>query len=134
VPRWLVMAAWATGPAGGYALLSMAHALLVERALNVDIGFGRALAFWVLSAYLALMLWGFLPRQAPSRLASPGLAYPLLGIGAVGLLVCGGFTLAWLAARWNPAVGIPVIGALIVMLSAAVGTLWIADRAEPGSS
>lgn len=128
------MAAWAIGPAGLYALLSMAHALLVERSLNVDIGFGRALAFWVVSAYLALMMWGFLPRPAPTRLARPGLVYPLLGVGAFGLLVCGGFTLAWLGARWNPAIGVPVIGALIVMLAAAGGTLWIADRAESRSS
>lgn len=134
VPRRLVMVAWATGPAGAYALLSMAHALLVERSLNVDVGFGRALAYWVLSAYLALLLWGFLPRRPPPRLAHPGVAYPLLGVGALGLLVCGGLTLAWLGARWNPGVGIPVLGALVVMLTAAVGTLWIADRAEPGSS
>lgn len=126
-----MIAAWTTGPAALYALASLAHALLVERHLSVDVGFGRSLAFWVVSAYLALMLWGFLPRRPSPRLARPGSAYPMLAIGAVGLLVCGGFTLAWLGARWNASIGGPVIGALMVMLVAAVGTLWIADRTEP---
>ena len=129
--RSLVIAVWSTGPAAAYALLSLAHALLIERSLNVDVGFGRSLAYWVVSVYLALLLWGFLPRRPPPHFARPGLAYPLLGVGALGLLVCGGFTLAWLAARWNPSVGVPVIAALIVMLAAGVGTLWIADRTEP---
>ena len=131
VRRSVAIVAWATGPAGLYALASMAHALLVERTLTVDIGFGRGLAYWVVSAYLALMLWGFLPRQRPSRFARPGIAYPLLGAGLLGLVVCGGFTLAWLGTRWNPGVGLPVLGTLAVMLVAAVGTLWLADRAEP---
>jgi len=58
----------------------------------------------------------------------------LLAVGGVGLLVCGGFTLAWLAAHWSPRVAVPVIGALIVMLLAGIGTLWVADRTEPGRS
>ena len=130
-PRWLVVAAWATGPAAVYALLSLAHALLVERRLTVDVGFGRSLAFWVVSVYLALILWGFLARRPGPRFARPRVAYPLLGVGALGLLVCGGFTLTWLAARWSPGVGVPVIGAICVMLAAGTGTLWLADRTEP---
>ena len=129
--RSLVLVAWATGPAALYALASLAHALLVERNLNVDVGFGRSLAFWVVSVYLALILWGFLPRRPSARFARRSVAYPLLGLGALGLLVCGGYTLAWLVARWNPDVGVPVIAALIAMLAAGTGTLWLADRTGP---
>ncbi len=129
LPRWLVIAAWASGPAALYALLGLAHALLVERSLTVDVGFGRSLAFWVVSAYLALLLWGFLPRQPSPRLAQPGVTYPALAVGVLGLLVCGGFTLAWLGAHWNRSIGMPVLGAMVVMVAAAVGTLWLADRA-----
>ena len=132
--RSLVIAACASGPAALYALLSLAHALLVERSLNVDVGFGRSLAFWVVAVYLALLLWGFLPRQPSARFARATVVYSMLAIGALGLLVCGGFTLAWLVARWNPSVGVPVLGALIVMLAAGIGTLRLADRSEPPPS
>jgi len=130
----LVIAAWATGPAAAYALLSLAHALLIEGTLTVDIGFGRSLAFWVVATYLALVLWGFLARSPSARLARPAVVYPLIGLGLLGLLICGGFTVAWLAAHWRASVGVPVIGSLIAMVLAALGTLWIAERTEPGSS
>ena len=131
LPRRLVIAAWATGPAAIYALLSLAHALVIQRNLTVAVGFGRSLAFWVVATYLALLLWGFLPPAPSARFARPSVAYPLLGIGLLGLLICGGFTLAWLAAHWSPSVGGPVLGALVLMVLAGLGTLWIADRTEP---
>ena len=129
-----MLVAWATGPAALYALSSLAHALLVERSLTVDVGFGRSLAFWVVSVYLALALWGFLPRQPSAGYARQRVSYPLLGVGLVGLLVCGGFTVAWLAARWSSGVTAPVLGALVVMLAAGIGTLWLADHTEPTPS
>jgi hypothetical protein len=134
LPRRLVIAAWATGPAAVYALLSLAHALLIEGVLTVDIGFGRSLAFWVVATYLALLLWGFLPPAPSARVARPAVVYPLLGVGMLGLLICGGFTLAWLAAHWRASVGVSVLGSLVAMVLAGLGTLWIADRTERRSS
>jgi hypothetical protein len=131
--RGLLVAAWATGPAALYALLSLAHAGLAQGILTVDVGFGRSLAFWVLGAYLALLLWGFLPRAPRGWIARRGAAYGLLALGGAGALVCGGFTLAWLVQRWSPSVAPPVLGALAVMLLAALGTLWVADRTERGA-
>jgi hypothetical protein len=130
-PRWLVILAWSGGPAAVYALLGLAHAALVERSLTVEIGFGRSLAFGVGALYIALPLWGFLPRHPRGWYARRG---PLLASGLVGILglaVCGGFTIAWLAAHWNPAVGIPVTASILALAVAAVVTLWFASRGEP---
>lgn len=129
-PRWRLVAAWSTGPAAIYALLSLAHAALVERVLTVDVGFGRSLAFWVLSAYLALGLWGFLPRRPRGRYARRGAVTAALTSGLLGLLACGGFTVAWLVARWNASVAVPVLASLAAMLVAALATLWVADKTE----
>lgn len=127
VPRWLVLLAWSTGPAALYALASLAHAAFVERVLGVDVGFGRSLAFWVGSIYLALLTWGFLPRRADAWYARRRNVLIALAIGLVGVLVCGTFTGLWLAAHWVPAVGVPVVASILVLLAAAVGVLWLAS-------
>jgi hypothetical protein len=127
-PRWLVILAWSTGPAALYALLSLAHAAVVERILSVDVGFGRSLAFWIGAIYLALLAWGFLPRVPRGWYAARRAVLPLLALGLVGAVVCGGFTALWLPAHWVPATGVPVAASLVILLVAAVGVLWLAGR------
>jgi hypothetical protein len=128
VPRWLIIVAWSLGPAGLYALLGLAHAALVERILNVDVGFGRSLAFWVGAIYLALLGWGFLPARPTGWYARRSLVLGLGAVGVVGLAVCGAFTGLWLANRWVAAIGTPVVASICVLLLAALGVLWLAGR------
>jgi hypothetical protein len=129
-PRWLVTLAWSTGPAGLYVLVSFAHAAFVERIFGVDVAFGRALAFWVGSIYLALLGWGFLPARPTAWYARwrPALAALTVGLGAA--VACGAVTVLWLVAHWVPAVGLPVTTSIVVLLVAAVGVLWLAARDE----
>ena len=127
-PRWLVVLAWSTGPAALYALLSLAHAAFVERILSVEVGFGRSLAFWIGSIYLALLAWGFLPRRPGAWYARRGPVLGALALGLVGLVVCGAFTGLWLAGHWVPVIGVPVTASIVVLLVAAVGVLWLAGR------
>ena len=127
-PRWLVVLAWSTGPAALYALLSLAHAAVVERILNVDVGFGRSLAFWIGSIYLALLAWGFLPRVPRGRYAARRTVLLLVALGLLGAIVCGAFTVLWLPAHWVPATGVPVAASMAALLVAAVGVLWLAGR------
>ena len=127
-PRWLMILAWSTGPAALYALLSLAHAAFVERILSVDVGFGRSLAFWIGSIYLALLAWGFLPRRPDAWYTRRGPLIGALAVGLVGLVVCGAFTGLWLAAHWVPGIAMPVIASIVVWLVAAVGVLWLAAR------
>lgn len=129
-PRWLVVLAWSTGPAALYALLSLAQAAFAERILSVDVGFGRSLAFWVGSIYLALLAWGFLPRRPTGWYARRGPVLAMLAVGLLGAVVCGAFTVLWLAAHWAPAVGVPVTASIVVLSVAAVGVLWLAARDE----
>lgn len=128
LPRWLLLLAWATGPAAAYALLSLLQAALVERILSVDVGFGRVLAFWVGTVYLALLGWGFLPARPGSWYSRRGVVLPLLGLGIVGAVVSVAFTGLWLAGHWVSSVGGPVVGSLAVVLLAGVGVLWLAGR------
>lgn len=120
--------ALATGPSALYMLLSLAHAALVERSLTVDVGFGRTLAFWVGSTYLALLAWGFLPRQPSGRYARRSVVLAAVGVGVVGGAVSVGFAGFWLASHWVPSVGGPVIVSLVVLVAAAVGVLRLAAR------
>ena len=131
VSRSLVIAAWATGPAALYALASLAHALLVERNLSVDVGFGRSLAFWIGSIYLALLAWGFLPRRPDAWYARRRPVLVALALGLVGLAACGAYTGLWLVGHWVPSVGVPVAASIVVLLVAAVGVLWLAGRDDP---
>ena len=131
-PRWLVVLAWSTGPAGLYALLGLAHAALVEWNLSVDVGFGRSLAFWVGSIYLALLAWGFLPRRPDAWYARRGPLLCALALGLAGFVICGAYTGLWLAAHWVPAVGVPVAASIAVLIVAAVGVLWLAGREDRG--
>jgi hypothetical protein len=125
------VAAWALGPAGLYALLSLGHAALIERALTVDIGFGRSLAFWIGAIYLALLLWGFLPARPTGWYARrPGVIVAGV-LGVVGAIVCGAYTALWLAAHWVPSVGGPVLGSIVVLAIAATFVLWLAGREDP---
>ncbi len=126
--RWLVVLAWATGPAAAYVLLSLAHAAFVERALTVDIGFGRTLAYWVGATYLALLAWGFLPRQPSRWYARRRPLVAALTVGLLGGVVSVGYAAFWLARHWVPAVGVPVVVSLVVLLAAAVGVLRLAAR------
>lgn len=130
VPRWLVILAWSTGPAGLYTMLGLIHAAVVERILSVDVGFGRSLAFWVAALYLALPLWGFLPRRPGGWYAHRRPVYVALGTGLGSALVASGLTVAWLARHWNPAVALPVLASIAVLAVAAVLTLRLAARAE----
>lgn len=128
VARWLVVAGWSTGLAGLYVLLSLAHAVVVERALTVDVAFGRSLAYWIGAAYLVLLAWGFLPRRptrwyARRRPTLAAMAVGLLG-GAVSLV----YTAFWLAEHWVPAIGVPVFGSIVVLVAAAVVVLRLAAR------
>ena len=120
--------AWSTGPAALYALASLAHAAFVERVLGVDVGFGRSLAFWIGTIYLALLAWGFLPRRPGAWYARRRPVMAALAPGLVGFIVCGAFTGLWLAAHWVPAIGVPVTASIVVLLVAAVGVLWLAGR------
>jgi hypothetical protein len=126
--RWLVVAAWALGPAGLYGLATFAHAALVERSLTVDVAFGRSLGFWVGAVYLALPLWGFLPARPTGWYARRAW---VMRSSAVGI-VCAAITLVydglWLSTHWVLGVGVPVVGSLVVLTVAAVGTLWLAGR------
>jgi len=127
-PRWLVILAWSTGPAALYALASLAHAALVEGILSVDVGFGRSLAFWVGTIYLALLAWGFLPRRPDAWYAHRRPVVALLALGLIGTIVCGALTVLWLRAHWVPCIGVPVTVSIVVLLVAAVGVLWLAGR------
>src|SRR4051794_6504739 len=132
-PRWLVILAWSTGPAALYALLSLAHAALVERSLSVDVGFGRSLAFWVGAIYLALAGWGFFPAGPDRWYARRPLVLGMLALGVAGFVVCGAFTGLWLSAHWVPSTGAPVVASVAVLLLSALGVLWLAGR-EDGPS
>lgn len=125
-PRWLVVLAWSTGPAGVYALASLAHAAFVERILSVEVGFGRSLAFWIGAIYLALLAWGFLPRRPSGWYARRRPIVGALALGLAGVVVCGAFTGLWLVGHWVPAIGVPVTVSIVVLLVAAVGVLWLA--------
>src|SRR5215212_6211050 len=81
--RRRVILAWSLGPAAAYALLSLAHAALVERILSIDVGFGRSLAFWVGTIYLALLGWGFLPARPVGWYAQRRLVIVMLALGVV---------------------------------------------------
>jgi hypothetical protein len=124
------MLAWSLGPAGLYALLSLLHAALVERNVSVDVGFGRSLAFWVGSVYLALLGWGFVPAHPTGWYARRRVVFAMLVPGAIGFLVCGSFTGLWLAGHWVSAVGGPVTVSGVVLVVVAVGVLWLAGREE----
>jgi hypothetical protein len=129
-PRWLVILVWSPGVAGVYALVGLLHAALVERLLTLDIGFGRSLAFWVVALYVALPLWGFLPKH-PTGWYARKPAILVAGVFAVlGTLVCGGYTLVWVVARWNATVGVPVLASILLVAVVAVATLWWASREE----
>ncbi|HYU18482.1 MAG TPA: hypothetical protein VEQ11_07285 [Chloroflexota bacterium] len=133
-PRWSVILAWSAAAAAAYALLGLIHAALVERILNLDVGFGRSLAFWIGALYVALPLWGFLPRAPTGWYARRAIVTTAALVGLLGLVVCGGFTVAWTVVHWNPSVGIPVLASLVVLGAAVGATLWFADRedrAEP---
>ncbi|MCC6176501.1 MAG: hypothetical protein IT305_14435 [Chloroflexi bacterium] len=129
-PRWRVVIGWSLGPAAVYAFVSLLQAL-AEGHLTVDVGFGRSLAFWVGTTYLALILWGFLPAAPHGWYARPRALMTLSALGALGVAVCGGFLALWLADHWQASVGTPVLLALAVVLVAALGTLWLAGRADP---
>jgi hypothetical protein len=129
-PRWLLILAWSIGPAAAYALVGLLHAALVEDILSVDVGFGRGLAFWIVSIYLALLTWGFLPARPTGWYARRQPVLAMLAVGVIGALVCGGFTGLWLMAHWSPAIGVPVVGSMVVLLAAGVGVLWLAGRAD----
>ena len=131
-PRWLVILAWSSGPAAVYALLGLLHAALIERALSVEVGFGRSLAFWVAALYLALPLWGFLPRRPSGWYARRPVARGALLVGLVGAVVCGGFAVTWLVRHGTATVAIPVLGSVAVLALLAGLTLRLADRAEDG--
>jgi hypothetical protein len=128
--RWTIVVAWSLGPAELYTLLSLAHAALVERNLSVDVGFGRSLAFWVGSVYLALLGWGFVPARPTGWYARRRVVVGMLGLGVVGLLACGSITGLWLAGHWVGAVGGPVTVSAVVLVLAAVGVLWLTGREE----
>jgi len=133
-PRWLVVVAWSSGPAALYALLGLAHAAVVERSLTLDVGFGRSLAFWVGTVYLALPLWAFLSARPSGWYARRGAIGAASTVGGLGLLVCGGFTVVWSLARWNGRVGLPIVLSLIALAATAGLTLWFAAREEPAEA
>jgi hypothetical protein len=133
-PRSLVILAWSTGLAGLYVLASLTQAALIERLLSVDVGFGRSLAFWIGTIYLALLGWGFLPSRPSGRYARRPTLLVALVVGLVATAVCGTFTALWLAAHWVPSVGGPVTVSIVVLVVAAVGVLWLAGRDERRTS
>lgn len=127
--RWLAIVAWSSGSAAAYALVGLVHAA-AEGVLDVDVGFGRSLAFWVGTVYLALGLWGFLPRRPTAWYSRPR---PLVAaglLGAVGTIVCGGYTVAWLAAHWSAAIGTPVLITLLALAAMISLTMWIAGQED----
>jgi hypothetical protein len=128
--RWLTILAWSTGPAAVYALLGLLHAAVVERILNLDVAFGQSLAFWVGAAYIALPLWGFLPRTPAGWYARRRLTQATLAVGVAGAAICGGVTIAWLVVHWRPSVAIPALSTILVLLVAMIVTLWYASRQE----
>jgi hypothetical protein len=127
-PRWTVILAWSTGPAGLYALLGLAHAAFVEQILSVDVGFGRTLAFWIGSIYLALPIWGFLPRHLNVWYARRRWLTVALAVGAVGAVTSTVYAALWLRTHWVASVGGPVVAAIAVLVVAATGVLWLAGR------
>jgi hypothetical protein len=134
VPRWLVILTWSLGVAGLYALVGLLHAAVVERQLTLDIGFGRSLAFWVVALYVALPLWGFLPKRPTGWYARRPAILVAGAFAVLGTLVCGGYTLVWVVARWNAAVGVPVLASILLVSVVAVATLWWASREEEPST
>ncbi len=131
VSRPLAVLAWSTGPAAVYALLGLLHAAL-QRELSVEVGFGRSLAFPVTALYLALALWGFLPGRPSGWYVRRTIARGALVVGLLGVVVCGGFVVSWLARHATPSVAIPVLGCIAVLAALAVLTLRLAGRAEDG--
>ncbi len=132
--RWLVTLAWATAPPAVYVLLSLAHAAFVERILTVDVGFGRTLAYWVGSAYLGLLAWGFLPAQPAGWYARRRPAIVAVSIGLLGGAVSAAYAALWLADHWAPSVSVPVLASLAVLLAAAVVVLRLAARDDRKAS
>jgi hypothetical protein len=129
-PRWLLVLAWSSGLAGLYTLASLVHAALVEGILSVDVAFGRALAFWVGTIYLALLAWGFLPARPTGWYARRGLVLAVLTVGLLSAVVSGAITGLWLATHWMPSVGVPVVASIAVLLVSATGVLWLAGHDE----
>lgn len=111
-------------------LLSLAHAALVEGILSVDVGFGRTLAFWVGAIYLALLGWGFLPRQSRAWYWRRTPVLAALAVGAIGLAASAVYAGLWLRTHWVQSIGGPVLGAIAVLAVAAVGVLWLAGRED----
>ncbi|MCC7372372.1 MAG: hypothetical protein IT306_28420 [Chloroflexi bacterium] len=130
MPRGVVIVAWSLGLAGLYALLSLLHAALFQQILTVDVGFGRSFAFWIGSLYLLLLGWGFVPRTPNGWYARRLPTLAALGVGLAALAVCGTYTALGLAARWTPAVGGPVSLSVAVLIVAAGGVVWLADRED----
>jgi hypothetical protein len=126
----MILLAWSLGPPALYTLLSLLHAALVERNLSVDVGFGRTLAFWVGSVYLALLGWGFLPARPTGWYARRRVVLGTLGLGMVGLLAAGGLSGLWLAGHWVGAIGGPVTFSAVVIVLGAIGVIWLAGREE----
>lgn len=129
-PRWLVVLAWSTGLAGLYVLVGLMHAVLVLPELSVEIAFGRTLAFWVGTAYLALLGWGFVPARPHTWFARRSYVLMALAVGAAGVAAASVSAVLWLRMHWAPAVGIPVTASLAVLLVGAVLVLWLAARDE----
>ena len=130
MPRWLVILAWSTGLTALYAMLSLAHAALVEHILSVDVAFGRSLAFWVGAIYLGLLGWGFLPARPAGWYARRPWVLAMLALGTIGVAVCGAVGALWLAGHWVASVGGPVTASVVVLVVAALGVLWLAGRED----
>jgi hypothetical protein len=130
LPHWLVVSAWALGPAGLYGLVSLGHAALVERSLSIDGGFGRSLAIWIGAIYLALPLWGFLPARPRGWYARRWAILVAGGVGLIGVVTGAVYAALWLRAHWVPSIGGPVLGSIVVLAVAATFTLWLAGRAD----
>ena len=128
--RALVVTAWALGPAALYGLAALAHAALVERSLNVDIAFGRLLAFAVGAIYLALPLWGFLPSQPTGWYARRHLVLAMAATGLVGAIIWAVVSGLWLRAHWAAGVAGPVLVSIVVLAVAAVLTLRLAAHED----
>lgn len=124
------MVSWSLGIAGLYALLSLLHAAVIQRILTVDVGFGRSFAFWIGGIYLLLLGWGFVPRSPTGWYARRVPTLAALAVGVVALIVCGTYTVLGLAARWVPSIGFPVSASVAVLVVAAAGVVWLADRED----